>query len=143
MKRRPDWTTAGAGEVVVLEDHYGALTLAAAAQLAGRSIGRPGIRVYQDVLSGEHALSNNAADLASTAPELAGLSEAYRHVPLGADLFAGARLVLLQLPRSLAALDELAGAIARHRRVGRDRGRRGPHQAHECGHERGAAPALR
>ena len=101
--------TAGPGEVVVLEDHYGALTLAAAAQLGGR----PDVRVYQDALSGEHALDHNAADLAGTVSELAGLTGAYRHVPLGADLFAGARLVLLQLPRSLAALDELAGAIAR------------------------------
>ena len=100
---------AGPGEVVVLEDHYGALTLAAAAQLGGR----PDLRVHQDALSGEHALAQNAADLASTVPELAGLPGAYRHVPLGADLFAGARLVLMQLPRSLAALDELAGAIAR------------------------------
>ena len=110
---------AGPDEVVVLEDHYGALTLAAAAQLGSRSGGNPGIRVYQDALSGEHALDRNAADLASTVPELAGLAGAYRHVQVGAELvgaelFAGARLVLLQLPRSLAALDELAGAIARH-----------------------------
>ncbi|WP_130178930.1 class I SAM-dependent methyltransferase [Cryobacterium sp. SO1] len=97
---------AGPGEVVVLEDHYGALTLAAAAQLSGR----PDVRVFQDALSGERALDHNAADLEST---VAGLAGAYRHLPLDADLFAGARLVLMQLPRSLAALDELAGAIAR------------------------------
>ena len=106
--------TAGAGEVVVLEDHYGAVTLAAAAQLTTRLGGQPEVRVYQDALSGEHALDHNAADLASTVPDLAGLTGAYRHVPLGAELFTGARLVLLQLPRSLAALDELAGAIARY-----------------------------
>ena len=105
--------TAGAGEVVVLEDHYGAVTLAAAAQLTARLGGQPDVRVHQDALSGEHALDHNAADLASTVPDLAGLSGAYRHVPLGAELFSGARLVLLQLPRSLAALDELAGTIAR------------------------------
>lgn len=131
------------GEVVVLEDHYGALTLAAAARFGGR----PGIRVHQDALSGERALDRNAAELAESGPEFAGLAGAYRHVPLnagvpsaevpsagqpsaglpsgglggglagaecaGAELLQGARLVLLQLPRSLAALDELAGAIAR------------------------------
>ncbi|MEC5185453.1 16S rRNA (guanine1207-N2)-methyltransferase [Cryobacterium sp. MP_3.1] len=105
--------TAGVGEVVVLEDHYGALTLAAAAQLTARLGVQPEVRVYQDALSGEHALDHNAADLAGSVPDLAGLTGAYRHVPLGAELFTGARLVLLQLPRSLAALDELAGTIAR------------------------------
>ncbi|POH66695.1 SAM-dependent methyltransferase [Cryobacterium zongtaii] len=105
--------TAGVGEVVVLEDHYGALTLAAAAQLTARLGAQPEVRVYQDALSGEHALDHNAADLASSVPDLARLTGAYRHVPLGAELFTGARLVLLQLPRSLAALDELAGTIAR------------------------------
>jgi 16S rRNA (guanine1207-N2)-methyltransferase len=103
----------GPGEVVVLDDHYGALTLAAAAQLGAR-LGEPaGIRVHQDALSGEHALARNAAELAGTAPDLAGLAGSYRHVTLGEDLISGARLVLLQLPRSLAALDELAGTIAR------------------------------
>ena len=105
--------TAGVGEVVVLEDHYGALTLAAAAQLTARLGVQPDVRVHQDALSGEHALDHNAADLAGGVPELAGLTGAYRHLPLGAGLFTGARLVLLQLPRSLAALDELAGTIAR------------------------------
>lgn len=104
---------AGAGEVVVLEDHYGALTLAAAAQLNERLGAAAGIRVHQDGLSGQRALDLNAADLADTVPELVGLAGAYRHVPLGSELFTGARLVLLQLPRSLAALDELAGTIAR------------------------------
>jgi 16S rRNA (guanine1207-N2)-methyltransferase len=104
---------AGVGEVVVLEDRYGALTLAAAAELGVRLARAPDIRVQQDGLSGQLALDHNAADLAGVVPGLAGLPGAYRHVPLGAELFAGARLVLLQLPRSLAALDELAGAIAR------------------------------
>jgi len=106
--------TAGAGEVVVLEDHYGALTLAAAARLGERLDAGADIRVHQDALSGQFALDQNAADLAGSVSELAALPGAYRHVPLSAELFTGARLVLLQLPRSLAALDELAGAIARH-----------------------------
>lgn len=101
---------AGPAEVVVLEDHYGALTLATAAEL-GERLGAPaGIRVYQDALSGEHALARNATELAATVP---GLADSYRQVALGAELFTGARVVLMQLPRSLAALDELAGAIVR------------------------------
>jgi 16S rRNA (guanine1207-N2)-methyltransferase len=95
-----------AGEAVVLEDHYGALTLATASRLGDRLGRSPNIRVWQDALSGQHALDHNAADL--------GLTGTYRHLPLGAELFVGARVVLLQLPRSLAALDEVAGAIARH-----------------------------
>jgi 16S rRNA (guanine1207-N2)-methyltransferase len=91
---------AGPGEVVVLEDHYGALTLGAAALHGAR-----GIRVNQDALSGERALAANAAE--------AGLTGAYRSLDLGPELFTGARVVLLQLPRSLAALDELAARIAR------------------------------
>ncbi|MGO4690406.1 class I SAM-dependent methyltransferase [Glaciibacter sp. 2TAF33] len=90
---------AGPGDVVVLEDHYGALTLGAAALHGAR-----GIRVHQDALSGERALSANAAD--------AGLTGVYRSADLGPDLLTGARVVLLQLPRSLAAMDELAGSIA-------------------------------
>ncbi|TFC83706.1 methyltransferase domain-containing protein [Cryobacterium cheniae] len=91
---------AGVGEVVVLEDRYGALTLGAAALHAAR-----GIRVHQDVLSGEMALAHNAAD--------AGLADTYRSFGLGRDLLANARVVLLQLPRNLAALDEIADAIRR------------------------------
>ncbi|HSP76259.1 MAG TPA: methyltransferase [Cryobacterium sp.] len=91
---------AGTGEVVVIEDRYGALTLGAAA-LAGTR----GIRVHQDVLSGELALALNAADV--------GLADTYRSLDLGEELLAGARVVLIQLPRSLAALDEIADAIRR------------------------------
>lgn len=91
---------AGSGEVVVIEDRYGALTLGAAALAGAR-----GIRVHQDVLSGELALALNAAD--------AGLADSYRSLILGEELLANARVVLIQLPRSLAALDEFADAIRR------------------------------
>lgn len=87
--------------VVVLEDHYGALTLGAATQA-----GLVDIRVHQDALSGELALAANAAE--------AGLSGVYRSLDLGAELLQGARVVLMQLPRSLSALDELAADIATH-----------------------------
>lgn len=92
--------SASSGEVVVIEDHYGALTLGAAALH-----GATGIRVHQDGLSGQRALAANAAE--------AGLADAYSSLPLGAELLAGARVVLLQLPRSLGALDEIAESIAR------------------------------
>ncbi|WP_279238990.1 class I SAM-dependent methyltransferase [Cryobacterium zhongshanensis] len=89
-----------AERLVVIEDRYGALTLGAAALF-----GATGIRVHQDALSGEAALARNAGEL--------GLTDRYRSFPLGEDLLSGATLVLLQLPRSLAALDEIAAAIAR------------------------------
>ena len=92
--------SADSCEVVVIEDHYGALTLGAAALHAAT-----GIRVHQDGLSGQRALAANAAEF--------GLAGAYSSLPLGAELLAGARVVLLQLPRSLGALDEIAESIAR------------------------------
>lgn len=83
--------------ITVVNDHYGALTLAMGA--AGKS----GMRVVQDPLSSERALDNNASRLG-----LAG----YRRVPLEPAAFEGVRLVVLQLPRSLDALEEIAGCIA-------------------------------
>ncbi|EME19604.1 class I SAM-dependent methyltransferase [Rhodococcus triatomae] len=92
---------AGAGEVVVVGDHYGALTLGAVA-----GFGASDVRVHQDPLTGELALAANA--------ERAGLAGAYRQCPLGEELLAGARVVLAQLPRSLAALTEIAEVVARY-----------------------------
>ena len=92
--------TCAPGGLVVIGDHYGALTLPAAAA------GAAGIRVHQDALSGESALARNA--------EAFDLTTAYRSLPLAAELLAGARVVLLRLPRSLDALEEVAEAIARH-----------------------------
>lgn len=87
--------------VVVIGDAYGALTLGAAARH-----GLSGIRVHQDPLSGEQALDANAAEL--------GLQGRFTHHPLTAPLVQGARVVLLRLPRSLAALEEAAALIAAH-----------------------------
>ncbi|WP_210723980.1 class I SAM-dependent methyltransferase [Leifsonia sp. PS1209] len=91
---------AAGGEVVVIGDAYGALTLAAAAE------GATGLRVRQDPLTGEQALAANAAEL--------GYSDAYRGLPLDAELVRDARVVLLRLPRSLDALDEIATLVAAH-----------------------------
>ena len=93
----------GAGELVVVDDAYGALALGSAAA------GARGIRVHQDLITGERALAANAERTGG-----AGLSGEVRSLPLGAELFARARLVLLRLPRSLDRLDEVAGLIAQH-----------------------------
>lgn len=86
-------------DVVVLGDHYGALTLGAL-ELGARSV-----RVHTDRLTSERALQANAERVGRGGFSVHGLDE---------DLLAGADLVLLALPRSLAALDELAAAVARH-----------------------------
>ncbi|WP_347976121.1 methyltransferase [Microbacterium sp. ProA8] len=88
------------GELTVIGDGYGALTLGAAAD------GGRGIRVHQDPLTGERALAANAERFA--------LADAFASLPLGADLVRGARVVLVRLPRSLEALRDIAGLIAAH-----------------------------
>jgi 16S rRNA (guanine1207-N2)-methyltransferase len=92
---------AAPGEVAVVGDNYGALTLGAVALHAAADI-----RVHQDALSGERALAHNAREF-----ELTG---SFRSLSLGAELLSDARVVLLRLPRSLDALDEIAGLIAAH-----------------------------
>lgn len=82
-------------------DRYGALTLGAAAL-----VGDHPLRVHQDGRSGELALAANAERLGSTA-----VVETHA---LDSALVAGARVVLLQLPRGLDALDEIAELIAAH-----------------------------
>lgn len=91
------------GGLVVIDDAYGALTLGAAARH-----GVAGIRVHQDSVVGERALAANA--------ERFGLAAAYRSYPLDAALLAAARVVLLRLPKSLDALDEIAALVAAHAR---------------------------
>jgi 16S rRNA (guanine1207-N2)-methyltransferase len=85
---------AGA-DITVIGDEYGALTLGALDR------GAASVRVHQDRRSGELALASNAGG-------------AYESLPLDASLLDGATLVLLRLPRSLDALDEIAALIARH-----------------------------
>ncbi|MEO6941427.1 MAG: methyltransferase [Terrimesophilobacter sp.] len=92
---------AGPGEVVVIGDNYGALSLGAAAL---HSV--TGIRVHQDPLSGELALAQNARD--------SGLTPTFQSMPLESALLRGAKVVLLRLPRSLDALDEVSALIAAH-----------------------------
>ncbi|WP_157157553.1 class I SAM-dependent methyltransferase [Diaminobutyricimonas sp. LJ205] len=84
-------------DVVVIGDQYGALTLGALELHGARSA-----RVHQDALSGEMALAANAR----------GLDAQFVNHPLDASLVAGARVVLVRLPRSLDALDEIAAVVA-------------------------------
>ena len=92
---------AAPGEVVVIGDNYGALTLGAAA-LHGVS----GIRVHQDPLTGERALAANAAAF--------GLADAFESFDLVPELVDGAKVVLLRLPRSLDALADVAQLVVAH-----------------------------
>ncbi|MCU1437319.1 MAG: SAM-dependent methyltransferase [Naasia sp.] len=89
-----------AGQVVVIGDRHGALTLGV---IAGH--GALDVRTSQDSLTGERALSNNAAVTGVTG---------FRSLALGEELLSGARVVLMQLPKSLGELDEVAETIARH-----------------------------
>lgn len=92
---------APAGSVVVANDRYGALTLGAIAVHGAHEV-----RVHQDAYSGELALRRNA--------EAQGIeSSAFQSMDVEPSLVDGARVVLLQLPRQLDALDELAALIAR------------------------------
>jgi 16S rRNA (guanine1207-N2)-methyltransferase len=93
---------ADPGRVVVLGDHYGALVLGAL------DAGVRGLRVHQDALSGVRAIDANARTL------LPGLAGEYRHLPLGRELLEGAALVLVALPRSLDALEEMLAFVAEH-----------------------------
>jgi 16S rRNA (guanine1207-N2)-methyltransferase len=105
--------------VAVIGDRYGALTLGALAVL-----GPGAVRVHQDLITGERALQLNAAALSGSAvlaPAAAGRADgeaggapAFTRMPLGPGLLAGAQTVLLQLPKTLAELDEIAAAVARH-----------------------------
>ncbi|WP_300267568.1 methyltransferase [Microbacterium sp.] len=85
-------------ELVVVGDEYGAITLGLT------DAGRHGVRVHQDSATGRLALARNAHAL-----ELTG----FVSHELEPALLRGARLVLVQLPKALAALDEMADAVAR------------------------------
>lgn len=90
------------GAVVVIDDAYGALALGAV------DAGARGVRVHQDPVTGERALAANAERLGVPA------ADRPRSLPFGPELVAGARVVLLRLPRSLDRLDEVAQLVAAH-----------------------------
>ncbi|MDR5701947.1 class I SAM-dependent methyltransferase [Agromyces aerolatus] len=86
--------------IAVIGDTHGALALSVAADLG------MDVRVHQDALLGERAILANAQRL--------GLAHAVRVEPATPALVRDARIVLLRLPRSLDALDELTSLIADH-----------------------------
>jgi 16S rRNA (guanine1207-N2)-methyltransferase len=90
---------AEAGRVVVVGDRYGAMTLGAIALH-----GAADVRVHQDPITGEQALAQNATRV--------GLTNEFRQLPLSQELFAGATVVLGQLPKGLDALREIAQLAA-------------------------------
>jgi 16S rRNA (guanine1207-N2)-methyltransferase len=94
--------------LTVIGDRYGALTLGA---LNGLGVRR--VRVHEDLITGERALRNNAAALGIEPASLAG-GAGYEQLPLGEELLSDAEFVLLQLPRTLAELEEVSAAVARY-----------------------------
>jgi len=117
-------------ETVVIGDEYGAITLALV------DAGLRGIRVHQDLATGRRALLRNAEELglvaaagrngdedgegrrvddghAADGPDALGFRTPFTAHELDAALLSGARLVLLQLPKALAELEEIADAVAR------------------------------
>ncbi|WP_456285462.1 methyltransferase [Microbacterium sp. JZ70] len=93
---------AGDAPVVVIGDRYGGLSLPLLRAHPTRAI-----RLHQDAITGRRALERNARALDIDLAPLA------MHA-LDADLVRDARVVLVQLPRALDALDEIAGLIAAH-----------------------------
>ncbi|NUP58320.1 MAG: methyltransferase [Pseudarthrobacter sp.] len=93
--------------LAVIGDRYGALTLGALSVLAPATL-----RVHQDLVTGERALRLNAAELGMSAAEPAG--GGFVQLPLGAELLSGADTVIMQLPKTLAELDETTAAIAQY-----------------------------
>lgn len=97
------------GEVVVIGDRFGALTLGAL------TLGPSELRTSTDTATAEAALQHHVRE-----PLMAAVRGDRREVGvkdfehLEPGLLDGARLVLLQLPPSLAELTEIAEAIARH-----------------------------
>ena len=84
--------------VVTVDDSHGALTLGAA------GLGATGVRAIQDSATAEAALAANAAAL-----DLAG---SYVNETLSGAGMAGARVVLLHLPKDLVYLESVAHLIA-------------------------------
>ncbi|XAS65827.1 methyltransferase [Micrococcaceae bacterium Sec5.8] len=93
-----------AGGLAIVGDRYGALTLGTLTSEGLSGVGP--VRVHQDLVTGARALRHNAAKL--------GIDAGFEQLPFGAGLLSGATVVLLQLPKSLAELEEIADAVVRH-----------------------------
>jgi 16S rRNA (guanine1207-N2)-methyltransferase len=105
---------APGSRLAVIGDRYGALTLGALAVLEPAAV-----RVHQDLVTGERALRLNAAEWLAAGHDAGKATEpAFEQVPLGPALLADAHAVLLQLPKTLAELEEIVAAVARHAPAG-------------------------
>ena len=95
------WFSAGHSpeDLVVLDDRWGALTLALSAYAPGQ------VRTASDGVIAEKALAANARALGIEAPAPG---------QIDAELFRGARMVVLPLPRSQEALEDWAWMIAEY-----------------------------
>jgi 16S rRNA (guanine1207-N2)-methyltransferase len=107
--------------VVVIGDRFGALTFGALA------LGADNVRVHQDAITAEAALEANASRVSTalwaahervaanaTVPGATAQPSLTGYDLVEPNLLRGARLVLLQLPTSLAELTEIAEHVARH-----------------------------
>jgi len=104
--------------LVVIGDRYGAIALPLLAESPeGGQSAVPGLRVWQDLATGEAALEANAARLGITGFTRIRDDESSSAL-YGPELLGGARLVLLRLPKNLAELAELSEAIAEHAHPG-------------------------
>jgi 16S rRNA (guanine1207-N2)-methyltransferase len=92
----------GPGPVVVLEDRHGALTLPLLAALPAEVA----VRLGQDALAQERSVEANRERL--------GIGRRPERHPIGPAVIAGARTVLLVLPRPLDALEQWAHLVASH-----------------------------
>jgi 16S rRNA (guanine1207-N2)-methyltransferase len=92
----------GPGPVVVLEDRHGALTLPLLAALPAEVA----VRLGQDALAQERSVEANRERL--------GIGRRPERHPIGPAVLAGARTVLLVLPRPLDALEQWAHLVASH-----------------------------
>lgn len=105
---------APGSRLAIIGDRYGALTLGALAVLEPAAV-----RVHQDLVTGERALRLNAAEWLAAGHDAGTATEpAFEQVPLGPALLADAHAVLLQLPKTLAELEEIVAAVARHAPAG-------------------------
>ncbi len=101
---------APGSKVAIIGDRYGALTLGALAVLEPAAV-----RVHQDLITGERALRLNAAEWLAARHDAGTATEpAFEQLPLGPGLLAEAHTVLLQLPKTLAELEEIVTVVSRH-----------------------------
>ncbi|WP_255218035.1 class I SAM-dependent methyltransferase [Arthrobacter woluwensis] len=104
--------------LVVIGDRYGAIALPLLAESPeGGQSAVAGLRVWQDLATGEAALEANAGRLGITGFTRIRDDESSSAL-YGPELLGGARLVLLRLPKNLAELAELSEAIAEHAHPG-------------------------